>query len=88
MYEDTYAYSLDMRSIRGSRKIHLFIQGSYANNTNVRTQSDVDIAVVQEIFLQQNIVHRQVYIHRQIVIMDLPLHQLRRKHLRMKFKNA
>ena len=48
MYEDTYAYSLDMRSIRGSRKIHLFIQGSYANNTNVRTQSDVDIAVVQE----------------------------------------
>ena len=48
MYEDTYAYSLDMRSIRGSRKIYLFIQGSYANNTNVRTQSDVDIAVVQE----------------------------------------
>ena len=33
MYEDTYAYSLDMRSIRGNRKIHLFIQGSYANNT-------------------------------------------------------
>ena len=48
MYEDTYAYSLDMRSIRESRQIHLFIQGSYANNTNVRTKSDVDIAVVQE----------------------------------------
>lgn len=48
LYDDTYAYSLDMRSISGDRKVHLFIQGSYANNTNVRTQSDVDIAVVQE----------------------------------------
>ena len=48
MYEDTYAYALNMRSIYGTRKIRLFIQGSYANNTNVRTQSDVDIAVVQE----------------------------------------
>jgi len=28
--------------------VKLFIQGSYANNTNVRTQSDVDIAVIQE----------------------------------------
>lgn len=48
MYDDTYAYSLDMRSSVGTRRIRLFIQGSYANNTNVRTQSDVDIAVVQE----------------------------------------
>ena len=48
MYEDTYAYSLEMRSLSGSRNIKLFIQGSYANNTNVRTHSDVDIAVVQE----------------------------------------
>lgn len=48
MYDDTYAYYLDMRSSDGKRKVHLFIQGSYANNTNVRTQSDVDIAVVQE----------------------------------------
>ena len=48
LYEDTYAYSLEMRSTSGSGKIKLFIQGSYANNTNVRTQSDVDIAVVQE----------------------------------------
>lgn len=48
MYEDTYAYALEMRNLYGSRKIKLFIQGSYANNTNVRTQSDVDIAVVQE----------------------------------------
>ncbi len=48
LYEDTYAYSLEMRSLIGSRRVKLFIQGSYANNTNVRTQSDVDIAVVQE----------------------------------------
>ena len=48
LYEDTYAYALEMRSITGSRRVKLFIQGSYANNTNVRTQSDVDIAVVQE----------------------------------------
>lgn len=48
MYDDTYAYSLEMRNSTGTRKVRLFIQGSYANNTNVRTQSDVDIAVVQE----------------------------------------
>lgn len=48
MFEDTYAYAFEMRSLLGTRKVKLFIQGSYANNTNVRTQSDVDIAVVQE----------------------------------------
>lgn len=48
LYSDTLAYSIEMRSIYGSRKIKLFIQGSYANNTCVRTESDVDIAVVQE----------------------------------------
>lgn len=41
-----------MRSTYGSRKIKLFIQGSYANNTNVRIQSSVDIAVVQEEIFQ------------------------------------
>ena len=48
MYEDTYAYSLEMRSISHNRKVKIFLQGSYANNTNVRTESDVDIAIVQE----------------------------------------
>ena len=48
MYDDTYAYSLEMRTSSGARKVKIFIQGSYANNTNVRTQSDVDIAVIQE----------------------------------------
>ena len=47
LFPDTYAYSLELSSIAG-RKIKLFVQGSYANNTNVRTESDVDIAVVQE----------------------------------------
>lgn len=48
LYEDTYSYSVEMRSLNGLRNIRLFIQGSYANNTNVRTESDVDIAVIQE----------------------------------------
>lgn len=48
MYDDTYAYSIQMRSLQSSRQIKIFVQGSYANNTNVRTQSDVDIAIVQE----------------------------------------
>lgn len=48
LYENTLAYSLEMRTATADRKVKVFIQGSYANNTNVRTQSDVDIAVVQE----------------------------------------
>jgi hypothetical protein len=48
MYDDTSAYQLFLRQTDGNRKIKIFVQGSYANNTNVRTQSDVDIAVVQE----------------------------------------
>ena len=47
LYPDTYAYSLELRNQNG-RKIKIFIQGSYANNTNVKTKSDVDIAVIQE----------------------------------------
>lgn len=48
LYSDTYAYSLELRSLHGDRCVKLFVQGSYANNTNVKTHSDVDIAVVQE----------------------------------------
>ena len=50
MYSDTYDYSLEMRSasLYSNRKVKIFVQGSYANNTNVRTESDVDIAIVQE----------------------------------------
>lgn len=48
LYTDTYAYAIQLRNPSENRKIKLFVQGSYANNTNVRTQSDVDIAVIQE----------------------------------------
>lgn len=48
LYSDTLAYSLQMRRSSDSRNIKLFVQGSYANNTNVRTESDVDVAVIQE----------------------------------------
>ena len=48
LYPDTYAYSLHLRSASENRKIKIFVQGSYANNTNVRTESDVDVAIIQE----------------------------------------
>jgi predicted nucleotidyltransferase len=50
MYTGTYAYFQELEF--GSRRIKVFLQGSYANNTNVRTQSDVDIAVVEEDIFQ------------------------------------
>jgi hypothetical protein len=48
MYAETYAYYQELESAQSGRRIKVFLQGSYANNTNVRTQSDVDIAVVEE----------------------------------------
>jgi len=50
MYSDTYAYSYIMKSTRGqhNRQVKLLVQGSYANNTNVKQNSDVDIAVILE----------------------------------------
>ncbi len=48
LYEGTSAYSLRMMNPSTNRDIKIFVQGSYANNTNVRTESDVDIAIVQE----------------------------------------
>ena len=37
-----------MRNKSSTEKIHIFIQGFYANNTCVRNESNVDIAVVRE----------------------------------------
>lgn len=51
MYTGTYSYFQELESEYG-RRIKVFLQGSYANNTNVRTQSDVDIAVVEEDIFQ------------------------------------
>lgn len=48
LYEDTYSYAVNMRNSSESRRIKIFVQGSYANNTNVRTESDVDVAIIQE----------------------------------------
>ena len=45
---DTLSYSIAMRSKDASEKIQIFVQGSYANNTCVRNESDVDIAIVRE----------------------------------------
>jgi len=52
MYAGTYAYYQELKSNYDSRKIKVFLQGSYANNTNVRSQSDVDIAIVEEDIFQ------------------------------------
>jgi hypothetical protein len=45
---ETLAYSVSMRKEYSPEKIQIFIQGSYANNTCVRNESDVDIAVVRD----------------------------------------
>lgn len=46
-YQDSLSYELRMSNNEGY-DVKIFMQGSYANNTNVRGSSDVDIAVVQE----------------------------------------
>jgi len=45
---ETLSYSVSMKNQTSGEKIHIFIQGSYANNTCVRNESDVDIAVVRD----------------------------------------
>ena len=44
---DSYAYTYEMSNAAG-KKVRLLVQGSYANNTNVKQNSDVDIAVILE----------------------------------------
>ncbi len=51
LYPDTSSYAIEMRfnAIGGNaRTIKLFVQGSYANRTNIVAESDVDLAVVLE----------------------------------------
>ncbi len=45
---DTLSYAVAMHNKSSTERVHIFIQGSYANNTCVRNESDVDIAVVRE----------------------------------------
>lgn len=43
---DTFSYSLEMRQRFTNKKIVLLVQGSYANKTNIPSESDVDVAVI------------------------------------------
>lgn len=45
---DTYSFALDLSANYGSKKVVLLVQGSYANKTNIPSQSDVDVAVILE----------------------------------------
>lgn len=45
--KDTYSYAVRLKKYSSNEEIEIFIQGSYANNTCVRGESDVDIAVVR-----------------------------------------
>ena len=47
--EDSNSYFLNMtRRSNSSEKIHILIQGAYANNTNIKEDSDVDVAIIME----------------------------------------
>lgn len=50
---DTYAYYFEL-SDKGHSTITVLLQGSYANNTNVRSHSDVDISVIYHSILPIN----------------------------------
>lgn len=45
--EGTLSYTLDV-DLENSRKVKLLVQGSYANRTNIPSESDVDVAVILE----------------------------------------
>lgn len=45
---DTLAYAVSMRNKYSPERVQIFVQGSYANNTCVRSESDVDIAIVRD----------------------------------------
>lgn len=47
-HENSYSYALEMRHNFSGKKITLLVQGSYANKTNIPTESDVDVAVILE----------------------------------------
>ena len=45
---DTFSYSTMLKRAYTNEEIQIFIQGSYANNTCVRGDSDVDIAIMRK----------------------------------------
>ncbi|MEF2619671.1 MAG: nucleotidyltransferase [Clostridia bacterium] len=46
--EDTFTFGTTLRNRNNNREVKLFLQGSFANNTNVKNESDVDIAIILE----------------------------------------
>lgn len=48
MIEDSSAYQIRMQNDGTGERVTIFLQGSYANNTNIKAESDVDVAVVRE----------------------------------------
>lgn len=46
--QESYSYALDLHKINSDKKITLLVQGSYANRTNIPSDSDVDVAVILE----------------------------------------
>lgn len=46
--DDSYAYALDLRQMYSGKRITILVQGSYANKTNIPSESDVDVAVILE----------------------------------------
>lgn len=47
-YPELAAYEVRMSNADGTVDVKLLLQGSYANNTNIKGESDVDIAVIRE----------------------------------------
>ena len=45
---DTFSFSLRMRKNNSDVRIKLLVQGSYANKTNIKSESDVDVAIILE----------------------------------------
>lgn len=45
---ESFSYALDLRQQYTGKRITLLVQGSYANKTNIPTESDVDVAVILE----------------------------------------
>ena len=48
IYAESYSFSLEMSKRFTDVRIKLLVQGSYANKTNIRSESDVDVAVILE----------------------------------------
>ena len=46
--EGSFAFSSSLRNKNNSRELTLLVQGSYANKTNIPSESDVDVAVILE----------------------------------------